>query len=160
MKGALALILPALLSASLLAPSAHAGAIDEFLNACRSDSDQRTAAPALPPAPKPAPPGAATGSNEGAAAGGAAKPKKKARSAERTPRGGSWAYINAQKEAFAGNSEEALSWLLECPGAEASEDLLAAEADYVVDRLAAEERQAREERKASKKALPVLPENP
>ena len=150
MKGAIPFILAAFACVSAGAAIAQSAPIDEILNACRADSDQRTEAPALPPPPK------AVAEADGAAKPGAAKPKKKARAAApaASPRGSSWAYAEAQKAALAGNDDEAIDWLLDCPQAAAAEDLLRAETASVVARLIDDARQSR------KKALPLLPQEP
>ncbi len=134
MKGAFPIILIALFAA-LPGETAWANSIDEILHACRADSDQRAGAPALPDLGAAQPPGAAQqaeGDKDQATATPKPKPAKKAK---RKPRGSSFAYLSARKAALAGNGEEAIDRLLDCPQAKAAEDEMRENQDYVVKRL-------------------------
>jgi hypothetical protein len=132
MKDLFPFILICLLAAQAPSP-AYADTIDEILGACRTDADQRAGAPALPPAA--AKPGAAKKAEAEEPEEGAAPKPKPTTKPKRKPRGSSFAYLSAQKAALAGNGEEALDRLLECPQAEAAEDELRDRQDYVVKRL-------------------------
>ena len=87
----------------------------------------------MPPAG--AEPGAAKQA-EGATDQATATPKPlPGKKAKRKPRGSSFAYVSARKAALAGNGEEAIDRLLDCPQAEAAEDEIRESQDYVVKRL-------------------------
>ena len=132
MKGAFPLILIALLAVPPV--DARAATIDEILNACRTDADQRAGAPALPDmgAAKPGAAKQAEGDQEQATA--TPKPQS-GKKAKRKPRGSAFAYFSAQKAALAGDGEEAIDRLLECPQAQAAEMELRENQDSVVRRL-------------------------
>ncbi|MFO0994441.1 MAG: hypothetical protein U1E67_21210 [Hyphomicrobiales bacterium] len=134
MKGAIPIILIAVLAA-WPGTTARAATIDEILNACRTDADQRAGAPALPDLGAAQPPGSAKqpeGDQEQATATPKPKPSTKPK---RKPRGSAFAYANARKAALAGNGEEAIDRLLECPQAQAVEAEMRENQDFVVKRF-------------------------